>query len=50
VWNVKLTPQAQRQLKGLEEDIRDDAVSYCSICKTAFFRPTKYNLKTMVRI
>ena len=27
MWNVKLTPQAQRELKRLEEDIRDDAVS-----------------------
>jgi mRNA-degrading endonuclease RelE of RelBE toxin-antitoxin system len=27
VWNVKLTPQAQRELKRLDENIRDEAVS-----------------------
>lgn len=27
MWNVKLTPLAKRQLKGLEEDVREDAVS-----------------------
>lgn len=27
MWNVKLTPLAKRQLKQLDEDIREDAIS-----------------------
>lgn len=49
MWNVKLTPQAQRELKRLEEDIRDDAVSLLLDLQDGIFPSNKVQLENYER-
>jgi mRNA-degrading endonuclease RelE of RelBE toxin-antitoxin system len=49
VWNVKLTPLAQRELKQLEEDIREDAVSLLLDLQDGIFPSNRVQLENYER-